>query len=536
MWSAHQIWGSALVQELYWGQTPFAWLNDVIHRQDIHPVQYYQDKADRAVRGAVLVLLSVPLLLGGWAGLGRRWPGSAWGRPLVGAGLVLTGAWGLAYWLEVPLFQVLPHWFWALAPKPLPWGWLLAPLALLAWGVLKAVFRAPQRTGRNLLLLVGLGFCLQHGFALAEGRGLDALRDRLLKTGHADFVHQALAQGSARPILANYDKLLESGELPRFPHATKPPGALLFFRAVAGAGEALLGPASPARFAGWAAWLLPLLAYAAVVPLFFLSRLAMPLPQAWVPAALFPLVPATALIALHADQFLNPLLGLIFTYCCVRALSTGSGWWGAAAGLAFYLATFVSFALVALGPLVAVLGAAALLEHGRWPSVVRGAAWMAAGFVLAYGVLHLVFGYSAWYRFDRAIAVHQAWKVGAWSGGTRFYFAFLNLVEFFLWCGIPLALLAAADMWQGIRRQRRWTVGLGLSRGLLLILLLLGATGKTAAESGRLWLFLVPLILLAAGRQVHRLAGQQLGRATMLVALLQFIAMAVLKCRQDFYQ
>ena len=82
----------------------------------------------------------------------------------------------------------------------------------------------------------------------------------------------------------------------------------------------------------------------------------------------------------------------------------------------------------------------------------------------------------------------------------RSYFALLNLIEFTLWCGIPLSLLAAADLWRSLRNWRVWDEGLGLSLSLLFILLVLGMVGKTAAESGRLWLFLVPLVLFSAAR------------------------------------
>ena len=539
LWIAHKLWGPSLVNIIYLGQTPLDWLNGLINRQDVHPLQYYQNKADRAVFGAILVVLAAPLLMGGWLAAARRWPASTWNNSLVGGGLVATSLWALAYGFEVPVFQVLPHWFWALSSKQLPWWWLLPLLAVLSWVVLRAVLRTPQRTGVNLLLLAVLGFCLQHGFALTEGRGLSTMRDCLLKTGHADFAHQALIIEDPVRLVDRYDSFLDRGELPFFPHATKPPGALLFFCAFARAGKALMGPTDLVRLATWAAWLFPLGACAVLVPLFFIARLAMPLPQAWVGTSLFLFVPSTVLISLHADQFLYPLIGLVFIYCVVRAMIKAGAWWGLSAGVAFYLATFVSFALAALAPLIPVLGAAAILGPGgwnRWLCTGWTAACTIIGFLVAYGLMYAVFGYNGLDRFQQALAAHQAWKVEAWSGGMRLYFAVLNLIEFALWCGIPVALLAAADLWRSMRHWSGWTVGLGLSRGLLLILVFLGVVGKTAAESGRLWLFLVPLVLVAAGRHLHRLSGKQVGRAAMVLALLQFFSIVVLKTRQDFLQ
>ena len=538
-WLAYEAWGGPLVRSVYLRQTSIDWLNGLINRQDIHPLQYYYDKADRAARGAILVLLSAPLFLGSWSAAACRWPGSAWNNPLVGGGLTATGLWTVAYVLEVPVFQVLPHWFWALSPKQLSWWWLLPLLAAWSWFVLRTVLRNPRRTGINLLLLAVLSYCLQHGFALTEGRGLEAMRDCLLKTGHADFVHQALVIDDPLRLASHYGRFLEGGELPLFPHATKPPGALLFFWAFARSGQAFLGLATAEELATWAGLLFPVGACAAVVPLFFLCRMTMPLRQAWVVTSLFPLVPSTALILLHADQFLFPLLGLLFICCWTRALKLASCWWGLVAGIAFYVAIFASFALVALAPIIPVSGAAALLgleDRRRWRRVGWATACTVIGFLGIYGVLYAGLGYSALDRFQHALAAHQGWKVESWSGGMRSYLALLNLIEFTLWCGIPLSLLAAADLWRGLRNWRVWDEGLGLSWSLLFILLVLGMVGKTAAESGRLWLFLVPLVLFSAARHFHRICGKKVEWATMVLALSQFVSIVVLKIRQDFLQ
>ena len=66
---------------------------------------------------------------------------------------------------------------------------------------------------------------------------------------------------------------------------------------------------------------------------------------------------------------------------------------------------------------------------------------------------------------------------------------------------------------------------------------LLALFGKTAAETGRLWIFLVPLVLTAAAGALMRLrrGGDQWHRYLLLICALQFVTVLVLKRHQDFF-
>ena len=85
-----------------------------------------------------------------------------------------------------------------------------------------------ERYRFKLLLLFLLGVSLQFGFAFIEERGLDAIRDRMVDTGHAEFATIAVQQDSLLYVASHYESLIESGQLGEYA-PSKPPGTLLFY-------------------------------------------------------------------------------------------------------------------------------------------------------------------------------------------------------------------------------------------------------------------------------------------------------------------
>ena len=521
----HALFGERIVLAMYEQRMPVALLNEIITGQSIHPVGYHLERADALVmRGALLLLASGPAA-GCWMWLARRLP-VPWSRPLAG-GLLLSTAFVCGiYLLRMPLFEVLPGWFWPLHTTALPWVWLWAPLAAGTAAVAAVVLRAPGRRLRNVVLLVVWGACLHHGLALMEGRGLDVLRSRFTDSGHGVFAHAAVEQPSLWRVLTRYDELLDEGELSPFFHATKPPGLQVFLGFVERLGRVVPGlPGDPLqRLATFAALVLPLLAYAAVVPLYALALRFTDDRGALTAALLYVLAPSVGLIGMHADHYLHPLLATTLLYLTVRALQEGGRSSAALAGTAFYLATWVSFALA---PLVLVPIALVWVNRQAAPvlSRVHLAAWAAAGFAAAYAAMALVCGYDAWDRFARAVAIHEAAKAVDWTPGNRLYYGTLNLLEFALWSGPALVLMCVAELRRGVGVP---------GAGLLCLLAGMAVFGATAGESARLWIFALPLAVLCAALYLGRRPDEG-GRLLGLALAMQGILMLVLKRSQDFH-
>ena len=521
----HALFGERTVLAMYEQRMPVALLNEIITGQSIHPVGYHLERADALVmRGALLLLASGPAT-GAWMWLSRGLP-APWSRPLAG-GLLLSTAFVCGiFLLEAPLFEVLPGWFWPLHTTALPWVWLWAPLAAGTAAVAAVVLRAPGRRLRNVVLLVVWGACIHHGLALMEGRGLDVLRSRFTDSGHGVFARAAVEQPSLWRVLTRYDELLDDGELSPFFHATKPPGLQVFLGFVERLGRGVPGlPDDPLRrLATFAALVLPLLAYAAVVPLYALALRFTDDRGALTAALLYVLAPSVGLIGMHADHYLHPLLATACLYLAARALQDGGLWPAALAGAAFYMTTWVSFALA---PLAVVPLALAWTNRKAAPVLSRlaVAAWAAAGFAAAHAVMTVVCGYDAWQRFAQAMAVHEIAKAVEWSPGNRLYYGALNLLEFALWSGPALVLLCVAELRRGIGAP---------GAGLLWLLACMAVFGSTAGESARLWIFALPLAVLCAALYLGRRPDEG-GRLLGLALAMQGILMLVLKRYQDFH-
>ncbi|MCC7263185.1 MAG: hypothetical protein IT369_11770 [Candidatus Latescibacteria bacterium] len=371
-----------------------------------------------------------------------------------------------------------------------------------------------------------------------EGRGLAGLSDRLGgQGGHGRLVQAAVSQPSAWRVLTQYEGLLESGELGPFPHATRPPGQLLLLMGMDWLAT-WLDPAAPEpalRLARLAAWVFPLLSYLVLIPLFYLCRCYLDEGAAWIPVLLYLVVPSTALITLHLDQCLFPLVAWSCAGLYLRALRRDQGWAALGAGMVFYLGLFLSFGLAALGGVLAVLHLQTARELGR--SRWRIAALAAAGFLGVGLAFHGGFGYDLAARYGRAMAAHQHFKVVDWGPGEVLYCALLNLVEFAVWCGPPLVLLCGAqlrEVWSQ-RQEGRWGAEAAWALALILTFGGLALFGRTAGETARLWLFLLPLPLVVAAQGLARLDPARRQQGVLLVVLLQLLAVAVLKRCQDFF-
>ena len=529
----YRFTGHDLVRSLYRGEWP--WLSHLVKRRGEHPVEHYLEIADRAVYG--LLLWSVLVFLLYWAlrelaGHRPAWLlAGPWWRRLT----TVTAAVWLLFLLRIPLFQALPWWFWSLEDKPLPLWWLFASLALASAGVLFAVSSRPHRRLPNLLLLVALCYTLQLAFGLMEGRGLQSLSDRL--TGSGGHARLALAGTGWTPghLLRFYPSMVASQELPHFPHATRPPGPVIAFALLDQlAGHLpISGDDRRERAARLAALLFPLMASLTLLPLWGLCRLAIPGErEAWTPLLIYASAPSLLLMVLHLDQCLFPLIGTTFLYLLARALAADRPLPAFAAGICLYAGLYFSFGLIALA--VASGALVLLFAHARqaWRQAGTAAGALLAGAALTHLAIWLGFGYDALAQFRFGMAAHQAFKFPRWGFGHTLYFGALNLVEFALWCGPALALLCAAQLYRSCRSWPPTALSDLLVLALAVALAGLVLFGRTAAETARLWLFLLPLVAVAGARFLGEIAP---GRGAGFLLMLQLVTVLVVKKFQDLF-
>lgn len=484
------------------------------------------------------------------------------------AAVALTLGGGIFLAVAHPTVQQLPGWFWGFINKGMLDIGVIVLFALLLPFLVHFVASGrtnhPWRVVVGVLALMGVGLLLQHGLALAEKRGLAGMRDRMIRTGHAEFARTASMGFDSRQVLTRYEELMR---MPTQQFArSKPPGQLLCYMALASAAERVMpgGGEKDAppdevireryrKLVDFSVIVLPFLSYGVLIPLVLLARLFLPPDRVLWPLLLYMLAPPTALVTLHFDQAVYPtLVTTTLALVAYGCRSTRRVWlWGLAAGATAWVALFVTFSVLPMLPLAAVLAALAIGDVGgrkrawRW---VQGFASFAGAFVLLSLLAYAFADYNIVHRWKAAMANHEAWMIGghgshpvwrAWPHGfePRVKAALLNLIEFGYWLGPPFALLflwaAASGLRVLLRRPSRTTDVLATATAALLVVTAI--FGDSIGETARLWIFMIPVAAILAADKLNRLAGDRPVLALQVVAICQFAWMFLLKARQDFY-
>lgn len=447
-------------------------------------------------------------------------PGSGRSRlvpPFAAIGAALAAI--AAALLQLPGFNGPAEWRWPY--RPLELGTLPALAAVLCAGALVALlFYGPSgRRGAACLALVGYGFSLS--LVAAQPNGFGRVVSVLASRHSFSYLYDAALAPPSRDLLADFPAA--SVELSMHSR-THPPGVLLAIRGLddvartlgpAGllrlplprkAAEAMASEISRAKERGkpvpalppspftavLLAFLLPLAAAATAVPLFSLG-VAWGLPEAAarLGAALWLTVPAGVLFTPSVDQ----ALGLVVVIGAVLAVKGPKGW-AVAAGMVLALGCLISYGLLVAVPFVAWVAFSAGEDLG-WlaPRRFVRATLVGAGFALPWLALALFAGYDPWTSFRTAISAHAQMAVT-----TRSYATWLlaNPYDFALFCGPAVALLGAVGL---VSRRGPVALRRGLWGGAALFALL-WLSGSVRGEVGRIWLFAMPFVALAAAAAI----------------------------------
>ncbi|MGB1249846.1 MAG: hypothetical protein ACPG8W_04385 [Candidatus Promineifilaceae bacterium] len=159
--------------------------------------------------------------------------------------------------------------------------------------------------------------------------------------------------------------------------------------------------------------------------------------------------------------------------------------------------TWVSFGV---GATIVWVGLFALVQVGLWERNAAGlrrtvqvGVCLVAALVAFWLAIYFVWDVSWWEMFQRSTALHHAQRASSpWWGVYNFY-------ELALFGGVPLFLVALLGVAAGFGRIRQTPArGDGWAIAWAIFTLLLNLSGQVQAETGRIWLFLMPGMLLTA--------------------------------------
>jgi hypothetical protein len=441
------------------------------------------------------------------------------------------------------------------APYPPEWRWDLRP------GGTSGRFVPAMVTGASLVALlallgrgrigaraaiaasVPLGLTFQLGLlALEPGGALRTLVQRAMSrtvTSYYTVATSPLAQ-DAHLFLARHHELLVEMRHGAKHASTHPPGPVLFYRGLlgifeshprlaqwtidaAGLGDperrpaaratALIGPLLILLACALTAWPLAALAHAA----------GLDQTQAATAAVLWALLPGPALMSPQFDQALALAVTLAAAALAAAARQergaarTG---WSIACGVAATAAVFVSYGAVVFVAVAAAAALAAVATRERPRAAITPLAIAALTAAVLTGVTVLL-GHRPWRSALTALAMHR--ETFTAPRGYALWLLF-NPLDLAVFVGVPVAVLFAARAGSAARHLRGHATSsldrfsLAVCGGLLLLLL----SGTVRGEVGRIWIPLMPLLLIPA---VQRLGNRW--RAAALGALLVLLCLVL---------
>ena len=234
--------------------------------------------------------------------------------------------------------------------------------------------------------------------------------------------------------------------------------------------------------------------------LFALGRASMPAPAAWSAAALWPVVPSAVLFGPAADTgfALPSTAALALAAWACRAGTAPRAGLALAAGSGLVLASGMAFSLAFLPVGLAV--AWVMISADSMPTGRR------AALILATGVGFLAPTLLVW--ASTTASPFAIWLANA-RNHARFYEIFprsyaawvvANPLETAVALGLPATVWAVAALGKpGSIPRPAWAT--------LAVLILLNFSGRNLSEVARLWLPLMPPLLLASGSALARLGG-----------------------------
>ncbi|QDT38457.1 hypothetical protein Pan189_28510 [Stratiformator vulcanicus] len=373
------------------------------------------------------------------------------------------------------------------------------------WVAQQTPIRSQHRLGKAAVVLYFPSSSGYYTLAANDARNLGSFlasyEDRMRK---GDVLHI----GTHPPgLVVAYRSLLAIFEaspfLTRFAINTEPHSAREVFRSIGEDLPAVSGELTPAAEATiWTfAMLTQLAAAATVVPLYFLIRRFVSDDLAWNAAALWPLTPAVALFLPKSDLLL-PLFGCCFLALWAASQLPGRWWLAIPAAAVALIGMTLSLALL---PIVAVVGVFEILRMilGCQDRGTIRSALLRGGAAAAFVALILICFYLA------GVDLLSIWRLNLWNHArfydefSRSYFGWLavNPLELLIAAGPAICCAAAIGLWRELCRPALTDYG-ALMLAIVIVWSGLWISGKNSGEVARLWILLMPLLVVLSAAAI----------------------------------
>jgi len=216
---------------------------------------------------------------------------------------------------------------------------------------------------------------------------------------------------------------------------------------------------------------------------------------------------------------LYPLFSVLALWLLVRGLERQrGGGWLALSGLVTGLGLFTNFALI---PLPAFLGLYTLVDvllarrQHLWQAVQVGL-WFGAGLLVPWVIFWLLTGQTFFDLLETSMQFHL--------GISRNYLFWLvyHPWDWVMWSGLGLMALSLYGVIRWWRGRKDLSVPV-LNLSLLFMMLILSISGTARGETGRVWLFFSPFLLVTAVQALRWAEGASPARGWAMMTAAQAI-------------
>ncbi|MFK7804857.1 MAG: glycosyltransferase family 39 protein [Anaerolineae bacterium] len=251
----------------------------------------------------------------------------------------------------------------------------------------------------------------------------------------------------------------------------------------------------------------------------------------------YPLIPAVMVFGGKWDLPLT-LVAVLAALLLTIGWLEGKTWALFLAGLVLAIGLFLSHAILVLLGFAAIYSILLLLQSEKLtlknlPTLFgKGCLFLAAlfGFWLIYW----------WFIGDSYLDIYRVNTLPHFEMGSNYWLRlFYNPYDFSLYAGFLVTALALAAGWRTLAGlllnqqagQNRFTFQLAHAFGLgvLITIILLVISGSSRAEVGRVWLFLMPYMLIAAVSFFDRLSPVELRRYGLVLLLVMMFQSVVVQ-------
>lgn len=441
--------------------------------------------------------------------------------------------------LNIPVFTVIKDWYWHFYKRDLANIWLFPLLLIVALVVIHLALKSQTRVLIGLVMMMALGYLLQIGFGFVEGGGYQAIKERYMRGGRPAYAEVVSdSDFEFRDIF-----LLEYEGRGDYFIRTKPPGYLLLYAST----QEIFNPGHTGskysdnlnHLVDRMSIIFPFISMLVVPVIALLAKtIGMDPEDRVLSTIVYISLPSVLLFTLQLDQVILPLLFSIGLLLGILTLRSGNIVYALITGAFLFMATLISYSLIALLPMLLIYFSLNLLPWVKVSITFRKYAKiflaLMVGFLLFYGIFAFLFDFELSSNFLESISFHELSKGSTESPRDFFGSIILNISELVNWLSLPLLILFALQLHESFSQisARRLDQQGVLFIASQLVLLGLLVMGSSQGEVARLWMFLFPLFSIFIASQLRALFQQR--RRASLYYLLSILGTSLLMLKYQF--